>query len=64
MSNIGKTIWSRGREKKGVVTSVVERSCATGGKTTSYLVKWDDLARTLPCTMEVRSLPNGDLEIA
>jgi len=64
MSNIGKTIWSRGREVKGVVTSVVERRCATGDKAARYLVKWDDLPRALPCTMEVRSLPNGDLEIA
>jgi hypothetical protein len=54
MSDIGKTIWSRGHEEKGIVTNESERYCAVCGRHSCYIVKWDDGTITKPCTAGVK----------
>lgn len=62
-NDIGKTIWSRGRKEKGVVTKLSERYCAGCQSThTCYIVKWDDGTTTKPCTAGVKCV-GDDLEI-
>ena len=62
-SDVGKTIWSRGHEEKGIVTKESERYCALCGWHSCLIVKWEDGKRTKPCTAGIKHLENGDLEI-
>ena len=60
---IGKTIWSRDRKSRGVVTGISSRRCAACGYSRCYLVKWGDGTKTKPCTKGVGYTSDGDLII-
>lgn len=62
-NEVGKTIWSRNKAVKGVVTAISHRACAVCGYGTCYIVKWDDGKITKPCTKSVGYTPEGDLLI-
>lgn len=63
MSDIGKVIWSRGHECRGIVIKESERYCAVCGWHSCLIVKWDGKNVTKPCTAGIKCLPNGELEI-
>ena len=48
-NDIGKTMLSRDKQKKGTITNIVYRTCAVCGYGPTYSVKWEDGKRTFPC---------------
>lgn len=56
-ANIGRTIWNQKHTEKGVVISISNRYCAACGHDHEcYIVKWDDGAKTKPCTAGVKAV--------
>ena len=54
MDDVGKIIWSRGKEIKGIVKSISSRYCAACGRNhRCYIVRWDDGTMTKPCSAGV-----------
>ena len=62
LSNVGKTIWSNDKSKKGLITHETERYCAVCRKThRCYTIKWEDNSCTKPCEKVIENLTENEL---
>ena len=62
--DVGKIIWARGKQGKGVITNLIDRYCAGCGCCgTTYSVKWDDGGHTYPCPAGCKYNADGTVEI-
>ena len=60
---VGKTIWNKQHNAKGIVVNESVRYCSACNRNHSCLiVKWEDGKTTKPCTMGIKQF-NDELQI-